>query len=431
MIHPGSFFDAQFIIVGITAVVAWLLAVGAMADFMELAIQADEYAAHDSHEFGADSNQERIFRAVSRSDVVGRFAWRWGWGGVVVVFCAAASRASVTMGGTGQLQLGISQARLPLDVLIALLGYFISGFLLISEGRLAVIRGRWYNQGVNVMPGVLQRWHMSSLLVILAIAMVAALLPLGSTSGLAVAMEFLLGLAIRAGYALLFVMIAVLSALLYPLRFLFRSSGGAESAPPPAQLNIPSQAEATSHLPPWLGGAVYWVVLGLIVGYLLFSYLKAHGLLGGKWGGRWLQLRLWWRARWVRVRQTAEVAGAALRAMLRPLRPRAPSFRGRVVRLNRLTPSARVRYFYISTLRRAADRGIERPPHKTPLEFGSDLTTQWPDAEVDFEQLTEAFLAARYDRRTIQPERAHDVQAVWRRVMRALRQTKGGGRAEE
>ena len=197
------------------------------------------------------------------------------------------------------------------------------------------------------------------------------------------------------------------------------------------RLDIPSQAEATSHLPPWLGGAVYWVVLALIVGYLLFSYLKAHGLLGFTWGGRWLQLRLWWRARWARVRRTAEAAGAALRTRLRTLRPRAPAFRGRVVHLNRMTPSARVRYFYISTLHRAAERGIERPPHKTPLEFGSDLTTQWPDAEVDFEQLTEAFLAARYDRHTIQPERAHDVQTVWRRVMRTLRQRKGGGQAEE
>ena len=90
-----------------------------------------------------------------------------------------------------------------------------------------------------------------------------------------------------------------------------------------------------------------------------------------------------------------------------------------------LPPAAKIRYFYLSTLQRAAQHGLARPPYKTPLEFGQDLTGQWPDAEVDFKELTEAFLAARYDRRTIPADRARAVQRVWRRALRSLRRNTG------
>ena len=94
----------------------------------------------------------------------------------------------------------------------------------------------------------------------------------------------------------------------------------------------------------------------------------------------------------------------------------------RFVRLNALSPRDRVRYFYLSTVRRAAEQGTVRQPSQTPAEFLHDLESTWPEAEGDATALTEAFLAARYDRVEISPDDAQETKTVWERVKRALKQ---------
>jgi hypothetical protein len=429
--HPSAFFDGQFLTIGVLLLLIWGLAIAVTADFTELAIQADEYSAHEATGWDDSSSRQRIYRAKSRTETVGQFAWLWGCGGVVLALCAAMSRATISLGGNGAPIFGLSRANLPTAVLIALLCYFLCGLLLMSEGRLAVLRGHWYNQGIAVMPGVLQRWHLSSIAIVLLVAMLAAILPLASTGGLAQVLEVVLGALFRAGYFVVAALFFLMSVILYPLRFLFANQQGQEASPPP-RFDMPEQAQAaTSHVPAWLGGAIYWVLIALVLGYLLFSYLNAHGLLRGLQSGTWLRLRFWWRARWSRLSQRAAAATAALRKRLVLRRPARSGPRPAAVRLGDLAPAARIRYFYLATLARAAERGLARKPHETPLEFGRDLTGQWPDAEVDFQALTEAFLAARYDRRDIPAEKAQDVQSVWRRVMNSLRRSKDESEARD
>jgi len=87
-----------------------------------------------------------------------------------------------------------------------------------------------------------------------------------------------------------------------------------------------------------------------------------------------------------------------------------------------LPPRERIRYFYLRTVRRAAERGLARPVHETPLEFAGDLEVSWPDAGEDVRELTAAFLAARYTARDLSLADARTAQPVWRRIMRAFRE---------
>ncbi|HRI57781.1 MAG TPA: DUF4129 domain-containing protein, partial [Anaerolineae bacterium] len=100
----------------------------------------------------------------------------------------------------------------------------------------------------------------------------------------------------------------------------------------------------------------------------------------------------------------------------------------RFIRLAGLPPRAQVRYFYLSTLRRAADQGIARRPAQTPREFVEDLERTWPESELDVQSLTEAFISARYDAAEISSDEARQVKSVWERIKRALR---GKGKREE
>jgi hypothetical protein len=425
LVHPAAVLDAQFLAVGVVLIFAWGLAIGVTADFLELAIQPDEFAAYETHSWDESRSHQRAVRAKSRLETVTQFTWRWGWGGGLLVACAALSRTSFALAGPSGLKFTITGTNLPPDIVVALLCYFIAGLILLSEGRLAVLRGRWYNQGISVMPGVLKRWHLSSVLIILMVALVAALLPLGRTGPLATALEYVFGLMARAGQVALAVILFLFTVLLWPLRFLFSSSDQQQPAQAPPRFEMPPPQQAAGHLPPWLGGAIYWTLILGVLAYLLLSYLSAHGLLAGFSRGRWLGLRFWWRARWARASASARKATEGLRERLRLRRPSPLAPAGSSIHLGSLPPAAKIRYFYLSTLQRAAQRGVARPPYKTPLEFGQDLTGEWPEAEVDFRELTEAFLAARYDRRTIPADRARAVQRVWRRALRSLRRNTG------
>lgn len=420
--HPLAFLTGQFIFLAIWICVAWGLAVGITSDFLDLALQADEVAARDHHAWGESRSQWQVGRAVSRSEILARFVTRWTVGGVLLVLCTSVSQVNLTTGAAGQLTLGLRGLGLSAELMAALLCYFLAGLLLISQGRLAVLRGRWYNQEVDVQPSVLRRWHANSVLAVLLIALPAALLPMGTTSWLAGFIAAAIAFIMRGVYLLLFVLMALLTLLLWPLRFLMRDPAG--EAPPPVAPppQIPTQAEAVSRLPDWLGGAVLWSVILLIVVYFALTYLKAHGLLRGR-PLAWLQrLRYGWRARWAFAHTALGAAITQLGKRLHlPRRgdPAAPPLSA--VRIGALTPRARVRYFYLRMVSRAAERGLARRPHQTPTEFASLLESQLPDAETDVEALTEAFLAARYDTRPIPAPQVQVAQTVWRRVMRALR----------
>ena len=419
--QPVAFLDSQFFFFGIWVVMAWGLAIGITGDFLDLALQPDEIAAHDSHAWGESRSEVRAGRATARGDILGRFAARWMVGGVVLVLFASLSQVNLGLSDGGRIRIGLSGLGLSAELVIALLCYFLAGLLLISQGRLAVLRGRWFNQDVDVQPIVLQRWQTNSLLAVLLVGLIAALLPMGTTSWLSMAIEALIALFMRLMYLLFFLLVALLTFLLWPLRFLFQSRQ--ESAIEQMQpLAIPTQTEAVSRLPDWLGGAVLWIVIALVIAYFGLTYLNAHGLLKGR-PAQWLmRLHYWWRARWARASAAIQAAAHALGQRIQLPRVRGPASPGApAVRLSALTPRDRVRYFYLRMVGRAAERGLTRRPNETPSEFAQHLETQWPDAEEDVEALTEAFLAARYDRRPIPPSAAQGVQAIWRRVMRSLR----------
>lgn len=419
--HPGAFFDGQFIAVGLLLLMAWGLAVSIAGDFLDMAIQPDEVAAHDSALFSESRSQMRVFRPLGRTDIMGRFATRWAWGGVFLVACAALSRVEVATGAESPLRIGLASLGLPIDILAALLCYFVAGLALLSQSRLAVLRGRWYNQDVDVRPTVLRRWHLNALIALLAVAIIAALLPIGSTSALSAGLEVIMGFLLRVFYLVMMLFTVILTALLYPFRRLLES--GNETPPmeiPP--MDVPTQAEAVNRLPDWLGGALLWLVVGLIVAYFLFNYLKAQGVFKGKWAANWQHLLFWWRARWARVGASASTALAGVRRRLRPAAQAALDAAGlRQIRVGRLPPRERVRYYYLKMVARADERGVTRPPSATPLEFSRTLDDEWPDAENDIGALTDAFLAARYAPAEIDRRQVTEAQGVWRRIMRALR----------
>jgi Domain of unknown function (DUF4129) len=424
--HPDAFPAGQLVATGLLMLGSWWLAVLVTGDFLELAIQPDEVAARESHGWGVTRSQWRVFRPVGRDEIVGRFARRWVWGGVVLVTLAALSGLSVTQDARDILRFSFSPMGLLPDVVVGLLCYFLAGLLLLSDARLAVLRGRWYNEDVKISPGVMRYWHITGLLMILIVAGAALLLPLGSTDWLGQALEWVIALAMRIVMALLLLLSLLMSLLLYPFRFLLKPGGDEPiGVLPRPTLDLPTQTEAANRLPDWLGGAVFWIAVAVVGGYLLAVYLRAHGRLPGLGDPRLLRLRLWWRGRRSRIEHTVQQRVAALRVRRGRSRSGGSSSAIRPMRMGDLLPRAQVRRLYLEALRWAGERGLQRPPHRTPLEFADDLDANWPDAEPDVQVLTQAFMEARYTARDIAPIEARRAQNAWQRLMATLRHPAG------
>jgi hypothetical protein len=85
-----------------------------------------------------------------------------------------------------------------------------------------------------------------------------------------------------------------------------------------------------------------------------------------------------------------------------------------------------IRYFYLSSERRAAAVGRPRAEGETPYEYQASLDQSFPELEPDLEGLTEAFIAARYSRAAVHKQQADAVKPLWQRIRAALRKRSAG-----
>mgnify|MGYP001052205482 CR=1 FL=1 len=423
LIQPGRFFTGEFIFAGGVLLFAWSTAASMAADLQALAIRPDEVAARTWRGWNSAKSELRVPLALSRAEILQRFAVRWIGLGALLVVCAAITRVAVTTDDRGILRIGLRGLGLSPEATAALVCYFIAGLLLLSHGRLAALRGAWYNQEVDIRGPLIARWHRSSTALVVLIALGALLLPLGATSWLAGPLAWVIALLARIALVIVYLAGALFTLLMNAFGALF---GVSEEAAPPATPApapaAPTPPEVAVQLPPWLGGALLWLTLAVVAGVLLLNLVRTSGLLDGPLGERLRRLRFWWRARRVRLNRAVSTQFKQLRRRLRlpgtplgrPAAPRAALRRGHL-------PRDRVRQYYLRAVEQAAQEGAPRPAHKTPLEYARDLEATWPEAETDVTDLTASFLDARYTAHDIGETAAADAENAWRRLVRALR----------
>lgn len=426
LLEPLSFFDALYVVTALLGLLAWERASAAAAIFQQLALNPSELAWFAAQREGSWRRRVPIeLVRTSRRVLLSSFTVQWLIGGGVLVLCAGLSRVRVT----SELGLHLSKLGLPPLLVTAIVAYFLIGLVLVSQGRLAMLRAQWLYEGAESAAELPGRWQRISLLLILAIGLAASLLPLGSTWHAGEMLAILVTALVQLLYLLVFGVFALFMALLG-----FLGLGGRPEEqrllvrPELLRLEEPTAQPTGRGLPPWLGGAGFWLVTLAIVVYALVYLLGKRGIALNWSTLRGLLARLWQRLRgwWLSARHLAATMQATRlsphkdQAVKRATR-RQP---WRFLRLGGLPPRAKVRYFYLSTIRRAADRGVVRRPSQTPREFAQRLEDVWPEIELDVEALTEAFIAARYDAVEISEPQAKDVQTVWQRIKKTLRRGK-------
>lgn len=425
LLSPLTFFDGRFVVYFIVGGLAWERAITWSGQFLRLKLSEAEVSYYSLP--AAQQAALHADRPIDRERglVFTGFVNSWLGGGMWLALATAMTSLEARDLTSGQL-MQITRLGLHPHVFVALLVYFIAGLWLVSQARLLLMRARWTTDGVATTPDMGSRWNRSALLLILLVAFVAALLPVGRTFGLAVIVQVVLGA--------IFLVVQIIFFILSSLIFLILGLLGLRAGEPPeealpAPLPTPTLAPApgpASETPALILGGLFWVLVGAVTLIALLFFLRDRGFrletsLLGRW---WRQFAEWLRALWRGGAQQAAGLRAALAQRLRGEEAAVGPDGGRrwrFLRVNALPPREQVRYFYLSTVRRAGEQGVARQSSETPSEYAADLKQGWPEAEPEIDRLTGAFLEARYSRQPIEDEEVSLVRQVWKRVRAALR----------
>jgi hypothetical protein len=419
LIEPSILLDGHYVISLLLLLLAWGWAIALTGIFYELEISKAESKYYDR----TQSSGDRPI-ALNRIELVQRFFQQWIWGGIFIAFCAALTTFNLPEIREVRNPLSIGRLGLRPEVLVASLLYFLSGLWLLSQARLSVMKARWLTGRVVKQDPVEQNWRRSSFTTLLIIAVLAALLPIGSTLGISRILNTLI-------FSLIFLLnflVLLASALFVGLLSLF-----GRSPPPEASTDTetfsPNFQFLGEGLPPpdtpsLIAGSIFWLVVGLIATAAFIFFLRERGYRPPSWRQLWRSLRRWLHQLWFGI--TTQVEKLQLARQERPKESKRPlRTPWRFLRLNALSPREQIRYFYLSTVRRATEKGVARHQSDTPLEYADELRQAWPDTTADVTDLTTAFLQAQYSPEPIETQEATAVKSVWKRIRAAVRKHKG------
>ncbi len=311
----------------------------------------------------------------------------------------------------------MSRGPLPM---ITSLGYLTLGIVLLSQAQFSMLQAGWQIQQIEVQPNIARRWLIWAAVFLGGVTLAVMILPTGYTVG---PLRALLGVISLLVYVITLILgvIAYLGGLLLSLII-------PEIEPKPLEAQLPTPALGTGGgggAQDWLQlllSALFWIMVVAIAGYALIRFVRER--LGSGEGDRswWDRLLTWLRGlaqRWRTWRQEAQTRLGERLARRQGALPQigAP---GRFLSLRRLPPREMVRYFYLSTLRRAARAGQPRRPAQTPYEYAAELDRALPELEPDLAGLTGAFITARYSPQPVEAEEAKAAKSLWQRLKEAL-----------
>jgi hypothetical protein len=409
LFDPLSVLDPLFVLDVAAGLATGFLAHAAASDLATIEPRAAEPSDPQSEGF----ERYAAFLAIERTSALARLSSRFVGGGLVLL--VALSIETANLGQIG----GPPQALSDLSVAAALT-YLVTGFLLFSRARLALLQSRWQLEGAHVAANVARRWSSGSLLLIGGVLLAAALLPRAYGMGLLDTLRWLLGMV---GYAIAFVgylvtwlfgLLLILPAWLLSLFMLSGGSGSPVSATPFA---FPA-AVASEPEPRLWPAIIFWLCIVALIIYATRIFLRRHPrLLRGMraWLARTLRnLAQFWRG----LRSWAVLASEVMREQLDRS---APANNARTQRrLARLDPRALVAHYYRAIVRTASSAGHPHHPGQTPTEYQSTLAAQRPELATDLTDLTEAYVRARYAPTPITPADARHARGLWERLRRMV-----------
>jgi hypothetical protein len=421
LLYPISLFNDSFFMIGLLLVtLAWLKALSTESIFAQLAIDKAEAGYYGLAPADREPGKRPV--AIDRGRLVDQLFQQWMWGAVILIVCSAITTFDLSGLDARPQFRSLTRSPLGSDSIVALMVYVLSGLLLLSQARMAAMRARWLISGTTVARRVNRSWHRSSLGLVIVIAFVAAFLPLGSTLGAGRILQAVLQ-GVYAAFSVLVALFLALLSMLVPQM----SAPTTQRAAPAGPLAPPgSPAAEPNELFGILLSSMFWAIAIFVTVAAITFFLRDRGytLRSSVLRNAWRAFLSWVSGLWRDLATQATLIRRSLPTRRRAhaaSRYAAPKASWRLFRFSRMTAREQIRFLFLSIARRAGDRGMVRRLSDTPLEYATKLEETWPDTAADVEELTAAFLKARYSIEAIQREDVKAVTPAWRRLKSRLR----------
>ena len=424
---PSTFIDPIYFTFALLLFFAWQQTITMTAFFIDLQLDFEELyyyskTGHDRYQLERPLPKDR--KALREG-----YIKQWVVGGLLTGAFATLTTFDLTgLSGNGVEVRTIGRLGLRPSMLAALLIYFVGGLWLAGQSQLAVLRSRWLLQDTRLDQMMSRTWNRASVALIGIIATVAAFLPIGSTFAISRILQ-LITVAIVAIVNIVFFLLTIALALIASI---FIRPGSEDLQEPldigeidPEQFLLEPLEQPT---PSPIFGGIFWIVVIVAVAAAVVFFLRGRGvtLTGSSFAtffsNGWLRLRTWFLSLWRGLGKQVQQLEQSIRERLQMTEKPAvgvfvlnrPSFRS-------LSPREKIRYYYLSVVRRAEDKGIERGKSETPSEFAADLKEEWPEADVEVEAITDAFVKARYSPQPMTGEDLGPVKETWNRIKSTIR----------
>lgn len=428
----GLFIDPVFLIVLAIGVLMWRS--GATLSKIFYALEVSEFELRYFSLPPAQRKERADDQPIrfGRHALVQNFTRYWLWGGILLSVLVAINMLEGRSLQESLLSpLATGGADLPPGLLAALLTYFLIGLWLLSQARLLEMDARWLLNGVEKDEQMRRTWQRSSLAILLGIALFAAFLPIGSTTALSQLVNLLI-------VGMLFLAQVVVFLITLPFALLLALLSGSATmptpTPPPSPQALLEQSQGqiapVSETVTMVLSSAFWTLLivGVVVALLFFIRERRKRAEDDKLSLLWAGFVAWLAGMWGRLHGRLAALPLHLPAPQKEAQPPQREAGGwwqrRFRRLSSLPPREQVRAIYLMAIQRAGEEGVTRAPVETPLEFVEELEEQWPEAEEALEDLTAAFLQARYSDKSITAEDLPGVKQTWQTVRREMRQKK-------
>ncbi len=312
--------------------------------------------------------------------------------------------------------------------------YFLIGLVLLSLTNLASMRASWLLDHVVIQHNLVARWILYSLLFVAFITGISALLPTHYTVGLLTLLGYLIQVLIYIVKTILDVIMFIFYFFSGIIAYLLRLLAGDQRyvAPLPLETITPEPPRrVTAPIPNSFsdiaGSLLFWIVLITVLVFAFSQYIQRNKefaqLLGRFRIGKWLIAAFdWMRGILTRGGRTIRLS---LQNGIRRFNASRVSARVDLIRNNfrlpRLSPRQKVLFYYHAFLRRADDVGLARRKSLTPREYSVYLDRHMAGKSEDLDEMTGAFVEARYTQHEISEGIVERTRTIWDRLRSSLR----------
>lgn len=425
---PSSVLSFDFIVGTCLLLLAWQMTLGATLDLGYIRVQRGEVPVPgDPGRLTRYDADDSSWRRFDHSAPLRLLSSRVLWGGVLLALLGAivALDSAQLLTPEALLELVSFRRPGPSAALANVVTYYAVGLLFLAEAAYVRRRTAWQVERLEPPPTVGTAWIAQAAVGVVAIVLIAIVLPTSYSLTISQLLDVLLGAVVSVAQFIVALIMVVFLAILYPFSLLFPGGGGDSSAQPAMPPPAAAPPAASVPLLEVLQSLVFWLVaLGVVVYALSVIWRKRPplpGWLGRGVVGRFLRgigrlLASIWRA--------GEKSARRVIAALPRLRPRQPLDVARPFRwlsLRTLGPRELVEYFYLSVIERATRLGFGRESGETAAEFSRRLPARFPDSEPELHELTDAFLQARYGPRPVDEGLVKSARARWQALKLKLR----------